>query len=402
MGDIFLFEGFRFDQQGGGLFRETDDGTLASVAVGSRALDLLGVLVGRAGDLVSKRQIMEAVWPGVVVEAGNLTVQISSLRRVLDQGRSEGTCIQTIPGRGYRFVTAVTRRDRAAPPNSMALAAPGGRAPPRLSIVVLPFTNLSDDREQQFFADGLTEDLTTDLSRLPDMFVISRNTAFTYRNKRADTTQIGRELGVRYMLEGSVRRSGDRVRVNAQLIDTETDVHLWAERFDGHTGNLLAFQDEITSRIAVALDLELIGAEAARPTDHPDVLDYIFRAHAAGSKPSSRVSYMEGISLLEHAVALDPQSIQAQSRLASALASRVLDGLAGSPATDIMIAEGLVQRALAASAHSSLAHFAKGQVLRAQHRSEEPFSNTRWPSHLIATGQLPTRNSAAASSTQVR
>ncbi len=111
---------------------------------------------------------------------------------------------------------------------------------PRLSIVVLPFTNLSNDPEQQYFADGITEDLTTDLSRIADMFVISRNTAFTYRNKRVDTKQIGRELGVRYVLEGSVRRSGNQVRVNAQLIDAETDAHLWAERFDRDTGDLFA------------------------------------------------------------------------------------------------------------------------------------------------------------------
>jgi TolB-like protein len=138
---------------------------------------------------------------------------------------------------------------------------------PRLSIVVLPFTSLSDDREQQYFADGITEDLTTDLSRLENMFVISRNTAFTYRNKPVDTRQIGRELGVRYVLEGSVRRSGNQLRVNAQLIDAETDAHMWAERFERDTGGLFALQDEITSRIANALDLEFVGAEAARPTE---------------------------------------------------------------------------------------------------------------------------------------
>ena len=113
---------------------------------------------------------------------------------------------------------------------------------PRLSIVVLPFTNLSDDREQQYFADGITEDLTSDLSRLENMFVISRNTAFTYRNKPVDTKQIGRELGVRYVLEGSVRRSGNRIRVNAQLLDAATDAHLWTERFDRDTGYLFALQ----------------------------------------------------------------------------------------------------------------------------------------------------------------
>jgi TolB-like protein len=150
-----------------------------------------------------------------------------------------------------------------------------------LSIVVLPFSNLSDDRGQQYLADGITEDLTTDLSRLAGMLVISRNTAFTYRNKRVDTRQIGRELCVRYVLEGSVRRADNRVRVNAQLVDAETDAHLWAERFDGDAGDLFLLQDEITSRIAVALDLELIAAEAARPTEHPDAVDYILQGAAS-------------------------------------------------------------------------------------------------------------------------
>jgi TolB-like protein len=133
---------------------------------------------------------------------------------------------------------------------------------PRLSIVVLPFANLSNDPEQQYFADGITEDVTTDLSRIGDMFVISRNTAFTYRNKPVDAKQIGRELGVRYLLEGSVRRSGNQVRVTAQLIDADTDAHLWAERFDRDTDDLLVLQNEITSRIANALGVELINREA--------------------------------------------------------------------------------------------------------------------------------------------
>ena len=177
---------------------------------------------------------------------------------------------------------------------------------PRLSIVVLPFANLSNDPEQQYFADGITEDVTTDLSRLAHMLVISRNTAFTYRNKPVDTKQIGRELGVRYVLEGSVQRSGNRVRVTAQLIDAATDTHLWAERLDRDTGDLFALQNEITSRIANTLHLELIAAEAARPTDHPDAVDYILRGRAALFKPDSRDSYAEAISLFEQALSLDP------------------------------------------------------------------------------------------------
>ena len=183
---------------------------------------------------------------------------------------------------------------------------------PRMSIVVLPFTNLSNDPEQQYFADGITEDLTTDLSRIGGdatgdrMFVISRNTAFAYRNMAVDTKQIGRELGVRYVMEGSVQRSGSRVRVTAQLIDAETGGHLWAERFDRDTSDLFALQSEITGRIAATLNLELVSAEATRPTDHPEMLDYFFRGRAALHKGPGRDSFAEAISLTEQALALEP------------------------------------------------------------------------------------------------
>ena len=257
------------------------------------------------------------------------------------------------------------------PAARMSSAASSSPAAPRLSIVVLPFANLSDDREHQYFADGITEDVTTDLSRVAGMFVISRNTAFTDRDKSIDTKQIGRELGVRYVLEGAVRRSDNQVRVNAQLIDAETDAYRWAGRFNGDTSDLFGLQDEITSRIAVELNLELVSAEAARPTEHPDALDYILRGRFVAARPPSRDKYAEAIGLFEQALALDPQSIEAQSRLVSALTGRVMDQMSGSIATDIARAEGLVQRALAASPRNPLAHFAKGQILRVQKRYAE-------------------------------
>jgi TolB-like protein/class 3 adenylate cyclase/Tfp pilus assembly protein PilF len=262
----------------------------------------------------------------------------------------------------------------SATPMPAAPAAPSILHPPvapRLSIVVLPFANLSSDPEQQYFADGITEDLTTDLSRIPDMFVISRNTAFTYRNKPVDTKQIGRELGVHYALEGSVQRSSSRVRVTAQLIDAETDSHLWTERFDRDTGDLFILQNEITSRIANALNIELISREAARPTEHPDALDYILRGRAAMSKPESRDSYAEAISLFENALSLDPRSVEAQTSLAGALAARVLTGLSDSRRADRTRADELIGRALVAWPRYGLAHHVKGQVLRAQNRWEE-------------------------------
>jgi adenylate cyclase len=431
--DIFAFEDFRLDRRGG-LFRCNGAGAFDPVAIGSRALDILGVLIERAGEVVSKDEIISAVWPGTVVEDSNLTVQISALRRALDKGRSNGSCIQTVAGRGYRFVLAVTRPaageqsssrncgpERAwddarglvaplrasstrimapnrrrtigaaivaavgvvlvaavsawwvwptlRPPHTREMASPPSMlqpfVAPRLSIVVLPFANLSNDPEQQYFADGVTEDVTTDLSRIANSFVISRNTAFTYRNKPVDTKQIGRELGVRYLLEGGVRRSGDQLRVTAQLIDAETDGHLWGERFDSATNELFALQDEITSRIAIALKFAMVSAEAARPTANPDALDYIFRARAAGSRPWTRDSLAEVIGLLERASALDPGSAEAQIALAAALTGRVLMEMSDNADADIARAEGLLGQV---SPDTALAHWAKGQLLREQHR----------------------------------
>jgi adenylate cyclase len=243
---------------------------------------------------------------------------------------------------------------------------------PRLSIVVLPFANLSNDPEQQYFADGITEDLTTDLSRISGMFVISRNTAFTYRSKQVDTKQIGHDLGVRYVLEGSVRRSGTQIRINAQLIDAETDAHLWAERFDRDTKDLFAVQDEITSRIGNTLNLELVAAEAARLIERPDALDYFFRGRVLFvGKPPSRANYAEAISLFEHALTLDPQSAEARTYLAGVLVVRVVTFMTDSPADDLARAEELVDQVLAVSPRMFYAHYVKGTVLRAQDRWED-------------------------------
>jgi TolB-like protein len=398
---------------------------------------VLGVLLGRPGDLVARDEIIAAVWPTTVVEDNNLNMQIATLRRVLDRDRAQGSCIQTVPGRGYRFVAPVTRVEATALPvsdsgggsisgngQSQDLVVPGliGGIPqvrtsrmrhrfrgvvmaivigalvlivsvavgiwhspwsgdahpaPRLSIVVLPFANLGNDPEQQYFADGVTEDLTIDLSRIADMFVISRNTAFTYRNKSVDAKQIGRELGVRYVLEGSVRRSGNRVRVTAQLIDAATDTHLWAERFDRDTGDLFALQNEITGRIANALNLELVGAEAARPTDNPDALDYILRGRAVWNKGPTRDSYAEAVSLFDRALALDPRSVDAQIWLASALATRTLGQLTDSAAADIARAEGLISQALPTSPRSPQAHFARGRSCARRAGAKRPFPSSR-------------------------
>ena len=368
--DTVLLEDFRLDRRGGCLFRVDQGGMVTPVALGSRAINLLSLLVERRGELVSKDAIMAAVWPARVVEEANLNVQISKLRHILDQGRANGSCIQTVSGRGYRFVGAVRPADREAyAVQPMASQAGAG---PRPSIVVLPFTNLSDDRKQQYFADGITDDLTTDLSRIGDMMVISRNTAFAYRDKPVETKQISRELGVRYILEGSVRRSGNQVRVNVQLIDAEKDAHLWADRFDRRTGDVFVLQDEFTRQFAVALGAELVGAEAARLRENPYALDYVFRGRAAAwGKPPSPDGYAKAICLFERALAFDPNSIEAQSWLATALTSRVIEQMADDAAADIERAQKLIGGVLAVAPRNPLAHFAKGQILRAQRSPAE-------------------------------
>src|SRR5205823_3667600 len=222
-----------------------------------------------------KDEIITRVWPGLVVEESNLTVQISTLRRSLNEKSADGGYIQTVPGRGYRFVAKVARVEREMSQSSSSPAQ-------RLSIVVLPFANLSEDPDQQYFADGITEDLTTDLSRIPHTFVISRHTAFTYRNRSVSTKQIGRELGVRYVVEGSIRRSGDHVRVNAQLVDAEIDAHLWAERYDRSRADLFELQDEIVTAIAGAIEPELLKFERDRIAALPQQSEDTYEIYQRG------------------------------------------------------------------------------------------------------------------------
>jgi len=242
---------------------------------------------------------------------------------------------------------------------------------PRLSLVVLPFANLSNDPDQQYFADGITEDLTTDLSRIGGMFVISRNSAFTYKNKPINAKQIGRELGVRYVLEGSTQQSAKQIRINVQLIAADTAAHLWAERFDRDLGDLFALQDDITRGIADALNAQLIAAEAARPTEHPDALDYILRGRAAAGKGWTRENYERSISFFEQALTLNPRSAEAQTRLANVLVARVFREQTDTVAADLTRADELVEGSLAASPGYALAHYVKGDILRIQGRCPE-------------------------------
>jgi adenylate cyclase len=241
---------------------------------------------------------------------------------------------------------------------------------PRLSIVVLPFENLSGDKEQDYFADGITDDLTTDLSHLPDSFVVARNTAFTYRGKPVDVKQVGGELGVRYVLEGSVRRVDENITVNAQLISTETGAHIWADRFDGERSQLGELQVEFVSRLANSLGVELVRAEALRAMrerpNNPDAVDLSMRGWTELYRPVSKASHDAAADLFGHALALDPQLVPAMVGLAQVLEIGLTNQYSVNPKGDIARAEDFAERAVAAEPDNSAAHLAKADVFFAK------------------------------------
>jgi adenylate cyclase len=238
---------------------------------------------------------------------------------------------------------------------------------PRLSIVVLPFESLSGDKDQDYFADGITDDLTTDLSHLDGSFVIARGTAMTYKGKPVDTKAIGRELGVRYLLEGSVRRVGETITVNAQLISTETGAHVWADRFDGERSKLGELQVEFVSRLANSLGVELVKAEALRAArerpSNPDAADLAMQGWASLNSGFSKVNYDAAIGYFERALQLDPGLTRAQVGLAWGLVDRMYPFRGGDKAVDLPRAEQLLTKALSAEPNSAWAHYVKADLL---------------------------------------
>ena len=257
----------------------------------------------------------------------------------------------------------------ASPRSTPAVAAS------RLSIVVLPFTNLSNDPEQEYFADGITDDLTTDLSRIAGSFVIARNTAFTYKGKPVEVKQIARDLGVRYVLEGSVRRLGDLVQVNVQLIDGESGAHVWADRFDTDRVNLAKAQDEITGRLARTLRLELVGAAGRQiereSTADPDAGDLVMRGWAWVYRPFSPANRQEARRAFEQALTIDPGSVEARVGLASVLSVDLVQGLSSTVEQDRVRAEQLLLEALERDPNNARAHEAMAWLRRSEKRWTE-------------------------------
>ncbi len=280
------------------------------VELGSRAFDLLLALVRRNGRLATKDELMAEVWPRTVVEENNLQAHISTLRKVLTRDAGGQGYLLTVPGHGYRFVAEVKRE--SAPSDAVAEASPGGAAAPaadKPSLAVLPFHNMSGDPEQEYFADGMVDEIITALSRFGWLFLIARNSSFTYKGRAVDVKQAGRELGVRYVLEGGVRKAANRVRITAQLIDASTGAHLWADRFDGTLEDIFDLQDEITAsvvgRIAPKLEAAEIERAKRKPTGSLDAYDYFLRGMASQYR-WTKESISEALMLFYRAIELDP------------------------------------------------------------------------------------------------
>ena len=310
MAATYILGPFRLDAETDTLFRGGEP-----VPLGHRAIALLRVLVEQRGIPVSKDALMEAAWAGLTVEESNLAVQIAALRRVFGEEPGGENWIETLPRRGYRFIGPASIRDQGALTVAsqaaafpMAAGSSNPALPDRPSIAVLPFQNISADPEQEYFADGMADEIITALSRFPSLFVIARNSSFTYKGRAVDVKQLARELGVRYVLEGSVRKAGNRVRFTGQLIDATTGGNIWADRFDGALEDIFELQDQVTARVVGAIEPRLQRAEIERagrkPTESLDAYDYFLRGMASFHL-HNRDSLLEAVRLFVRATELD-------------------------------------------------------------------------------------------------
>ena len=287
-----------------------------NVRLTPKALALLSFMADRPGEVIPKEELFGAVWPEVTVGDAALVTCIQELRKALGDDARRPRYIETLHRRGYRFIGKLAP---AAPPAAIDGEAPALALPDRPSIAVLPFDNMSDGPDQEYFADGISEDLITGLSRIHWLFVIARNSTFVYKNRAVDVKQVARELGVRYVLEGSVRRAGKRIRISAQLIDAISGGHHWAERYDRELGDIFAVQDEITRNVVAAIEPRLMAAEGVRALSRsPDDLgawELVARAQAQVWR-LTRADYETAIDGLTRAVEAYPDYAPARSRLA--------------------------------------------------------------------------------------
>jgi TolB-like protein/tetratricopeptide (TPR) repeat protein len=352
------------------------DGEL--IAMQPQVFDLLVYLVENRGRVVSRDDLIALVWGGRIVSDSTLDSRINAARNAIGDSGKEQRLIRTIPRKGVRFVAAVDEQSDPKPASALlppqdAAQPPALALPDRPAIAVLPFNNMSGDQEQEYFSDGISEDIITALSKLRWFFVIARNSSFTYKGKAVHIKRIATELGVRYVVEGSVRKSGKRVRITAQLNDTATGSHVWAQHFDRDLTDVFAVQDEITDAIVAAIEPQIYTAENFRSRRKPpsslDAWDLVMRAlshHWRITRPDNVLAQ----ALLAKAIAIDPNYCQALSLLATSHMVGVHLGW-GDIKTAAPIAERAALAAIAADSEDPWAHTALGSVYFSTRRLDD-------------------------------
>ncbi|WP_298375553.1 winged helix-turn-helix domain-containing protein [uncultured Bradyrhizobium sp.] len=363
----YLFENYTFDPDRRELRRDAE-----IVPITPQAFDLLDYLIRNRERVVSKDDLIRAIWNGRAVSDAALTTRLNAARDAIGDTGEKRHLIKTLPRKGFRFVGTVFE-DQQRAVGSANLATHGGEfgkmpsSAPRLSIVVLPFANLSGDKQQDDFVDAITENLTTDISRLPDYFVISCKTAFAFKGKIVDARQIGRELGVRYVLEGSVQSGTDRLRVNAQLIDAESGAHLWAERFDKPRAAPLDMQDEITARLARAMDIQLMAAETRRleckEPKELDGVDLALRGWMVFFQKVSVAGAREARSIFEEALRIDKTNVDVLMGLVETHLWEVNAYMSQARAEQVRLAEAAMSQASELTPLTARMHFCRAALL---------------------------------------
>src|SRR5215813_7733152 len=333
---LYLFEDYELDTDR----RELRRGT-ALIPVEPKVFDLLAYLIENRERVVSKDDLIDTLWGGRIVSDSALTTRLNAARTAVADSGEEQRLIKTLPRKGVRFIGAVRQEQRSA---AAVVTMPADMTrqplslPDKPSIAVLPFANMSGEPDQEYFADGMAEDIITALSRFRHLFVIARNSSFTYKSQAVDIKQVGRVLGVRYVLEGSVRKAGDRVRITGQLIDASTGAHLWADRFDGELKHIFDLQDDVTTRVVNAIAPKMEQVEAARakrkPTESLDAYDYFLRGTESLHRQTPE-SVDEALRLLKKAIELDPEYGAAYGTAAYCYAVRKSSGWVTRRAQDI-------------------------------------------------------------------
>lgn len=365
----FLFEDFVLDLDR----RELTRGSQA-VDVGPQVFDLLAYLVENRHRVVSKDGLLEAIWKGRIVSESTLTSHINAVRKAVGDNGSEQRLIRTIARKGFRFVGEAAEAPVPSP-NSAAktgLVEPNDAGPPALplpdkpSIAVLPFRNLSGDPEQEYFAEGVVEDIIAALSRMRWLFVIARDSSFTYKGRTVDIKQVGRELGVRYVLEGSLRKSGARVRITGQLIDASAATYIWAERFEGTLEDVFELQDQVATSVVGAIRPQLETAEIERakqtPTTSLSAYDCYLRG-VARVKEGSKSAIDEALTHFRKAIEIDPDFASAYAMAAWCFFWRKVNGWMADRSKEISEGARLARRAVELGQNDAIALTRGGHAL---------------------------------------